>query len=131
MLIRSYDTSLALSPAPKFGLDGSWPPVETEWLPVRWELFEAQAPAADFGSIVAHALALAPGGGPLPADAPVLTKDALDDDFLYEEVFAHVSNVMVKTSIAGRNIEIVIESGRDWRSGQKDPLYLFQCHNRS
>lgn len=47
MLIRSYDTGLALSPAPEFSSDGLWPPTETEWLPVRWELFEAHAPATD------------------------------------------------------------------------------------
>jgi hypothetical protein len=67
MLIRSCDTGLALSPVPEFSPDGMWPPTETGWPPVRWELSEAQAPATDFGSIVAHALVLAPDEPPLPA----------------------------------------------------------------
>jgi hypothetical protein len=125
VLIRSCDTGLVLSPAPEFSSDGLWPSAETEWLPVRWELFEAQAPAIDFGSIVAHALALAPDEPPLPANAPILTRDALDEDFLYEEIFAHVSDVTIKTSIAGRNMEIIIESERDWRSERKNPLYHY------
>jgi hypothetical protein len=59
---------------------------------------------------------------PLPANAPILTEDALDDDFLYEAIFAHVSDVTVKTSITGRNIEIMIESECDRRSGRRNQL---------
>jgi hypothetical protein len=124
VLIRSCDTGLALSPAPEFSSDGLWPPTETEWLPVRWELFETHAPATDFGSIVAHALVLAPDEPPLPANAPILTENVLDEDFLYEEI-THVSDVTVKTSVAGRNIEIIIKSERDWRSGRKNKLYHY------
>ena len=67
-------------------------------------------PLPILGSIVTHALVLAPDEPPLPANAPILTEDALDDDFLYEAIFAHVSDVTVKTSITGRNIENTIES---------------------
>jgi hypothetical protein len=103
-------------------------PLETEWLPVRWELFEAQAPATDFGAIVARVLVLAPDEAPLPVNALILTEDAPSEDFLYEEIFANVSDVtvrMVKSPIAARNIDVSISSERDWRSGRKDLLYHY------
>lgn len=42
VVIKNHESGLTLPPAPGFGLDGLWPPVETEWLPLRWELFELE-----------------------------------------------------------------------------------------
>jgi hypothetical protein len=119
MLIRTHNTGLELSPAPEFGRDGSWPPAETEWVPVRWELFEAQAHDTELSPIVAHALALIPDGARLPPDAPVLTEDALSNDFLYDALFAHISDVAMSWSITNRNVSILV---RDSHSGKWDML---------
>jgi hypothetical protein len=117
MYIQSQPTGLKLPDAPEFGQDGSWPPVETEWVAVRWALFDVQATLGDFSPIVAHALALTPNDSSLPAVAPVYEeKDALSDDFLYEACFAHLTDVSIhKTAFRGilsMRIEYDPRSGR-------------------
>lgn len=37
------ETGRTLPSAPEFGGDGSWPPVRTPWLALRWQLFEAES----------------------------------------------------------------------------------------
>jgi hypothetical protein len=44
VLIRDQKSGLTLPSAPEFGPNGLWPPAETEWLPLRWELFERKMP---------------------------------------------------------------------------------------
>jgi hypothetical protein len=41
VIIQNEETDLVLSSAPEFSADGTWPPVATDWTPLRWELFEA------------------------------------------------------------------------------------------
>jgi len=40
VLVKNEESGLTLPPAPEFGPNGEWPRAETEWLPLRWELFE-------------------------------------------------------------------------------------------
>jgi hypothetical protein len=54
MLIRNQESGLVLPPAPGFGVNGVWPPPETEWLPLRWELFEQES--SDLEAMVASVL---------------------------------------------------------------------------
>ena len=46
---ESGESGLSLPPAPEFGPDGTWPRVETEWLPLRRELFEKEI--RDYGKV--------------------------------------------------------------------------------
>ncbi len=120
MVIRAQDTGLELPPPPPFGRQGSWPPVATEWVPIRWELFEAQVPSVDLFSIAANALALIPDDASLPVAAPVLKEDPLSNDFLYEAFFAKVTDISMMTSIASRKVNIHIEYAP--HSGRKDRM---------
>jgi hypothetical protein len=42
VIIRNEETGLVLPSAPEFDADGTWPPVTTDWTPMRWGLFEAE-----------------------------------------------------------------------------------------
>jgi hypothetical protein len=92
VLIRSHDTGLTLPSAPEFGPDGAWPPLATDWVPLRWELFEADP--FDFGTLAAYALLKPSGPYPLHLrtefhlNHPILSEDALREDFLYHAWFA-------------------------------------------
>ncbi len=92
-MFRDEETGLRLPPAPEFGLDGTWPPVETEWVPLRWQLFTTVTSRQfDAEADIAHAIATRfgvdeEGGGPL------YNENALDDDFLYRSVFANIDEV--------------------------------------
>lgn len=80
-MIRSQEAG-QLSSAPEFGQDGTWPPVTTEWLPLRWELFEAES--TEFLTLVAsHIWTM----NVVPGHDPRLEEDALRSDFLYETIF--------------------------------------------
>jgi hypothetical protein len=43
VLIKSQESGLALPHAPGFGPGGAWPPAQTEWLPLRWQVFAREA----------------------------------------------------------------------------------------
>ncbi len=90
MLIRNQETGLALPPAPEFGPDSAWPPVATDWVPLRWELFEAHQ--ASFGAATAYILfelCRAFQHDSLPME------DALQEDFLREAVFAQYPQLLM------------------------------------
>jgi len=128
VLIRSHDTGRRLSPAPDFGQDGSWPRAETEWVPVWWELFEAQTPDPDLRAMTAYALALILEDPPLPADTAILTEDALSADFLYASNFAQVSKVTFDTLfITTRNLKISIADYQ--QSGQREKSRKYSGEN--
>jgi hypothetical protein len=93
VLIRNYGTGLTLPSAPEFGPDGAWPPLATDWVPLRWALFEADQ--SDFGALAAYAL-LKPGDPhsqyfvhtEFSLNHPVRWDDALREDFLHHTWFA-------------------------------------------
>lgn len=43
MLIKNQESGLTLPHAPEFGPDGTWPSAQTEWLPLRWQVFTRDA----------------------------------------------------------------------------------------
>ena len=92
MLIRNERTGLALLPAPEFGPDGTWPPVETEWLPLRWELFDTDVTDPDLGTVVARALSMKFKDY---VNDPVQAEGALREDFLHEAIFAKIAHIEV------------------------------------
>jgi len=73
VLIRSQEVGV-LPSAPGFREGGIWPPVATDWVPLRWELFDAAA--SDREAITAYGLFARPEIN--------LTEDALSSDSLYE-----------------------------------------------
>jgi hypothetical protein len=42
VLIKNQESSRTLQGAPEFGPNGTWPPVETEWLPLQLEVFDRE-----------------------------------------------------------------------------------------
>jgi hypothetical protein len=102
--IRNTETGLVLPSAPEFSEDGRWPPIVTEWTPLRWGLFESEHIVTDemtsaeaaTGAIEAYEIiklyrdhTKSPSG----VYDPLLTEDALHDDFLYETIFSFSSLV--------------------------------------
>ena len=43
MLIQSQEVGTLSAAPPKFGKVGEWPPVATNYLPLRWELFDVES----------------------------------------------------------------------------------------
>ena len=89
VLIRNQETGLSLHSAPEFGPDGAWPPLVTDWVPVRYELFDASQ--HDFGAMVAYrAIQQAHFDSYLssfePAH-PLFAEDGLREGFLSRSVF--------------------------------------------
>jgi hypothetical protein len=97
VFLRSQKTGV-LPPAPEFGQDGTWPPVTTEWLPLRWELFRAETSGRTtciaFMILQMYRRSIADA---LDADDPLLIEDALHTDFLYESIFSHSSATLEVT----------------------------------
>jgi hypothetical protein len=89
VLIRNQETG-ALPPAPEFGQDALWPPVTTAWWPLRWGLFEIKTEVTDIGAAEASEKLLPylfvplyeNNFRPLYGNNPLLTENALNDDFL-------------------------------------------------
>jgi hypothetical protein len=87
-----YDREVSrLSSAPEFDADGSWPPVSTPWLALRWELFEATPNEASTNKAIHY---LNYFGLVVPEDE----RDALSLGFLYGVVFGRQieTNVVFK-----------------------------------
>ena len=97
VLIRSQETG-PLPPAPEFGENGTWPPVTTEWLPLRWELFRAEmsgrTSCIPFMILQMNRRNISDTPD---ADDPLFIEDALRSDFLYESVFSHSSAALEVT----------------------------------
>lgn len=82
MLIRSQEVG-TLPPAPEFGNTGTWPPVATDWVPLRWELFSAETSKwAAFAAYFVLYVAAQRGNDAL------LEEDALRSDFLHNSIFS-------------------------------------------
>jgi hypothetical protein len=80
VLIWNQETGLALPSAPEFGADGTWPPIATEWLPLRWELFETETHSVS--SFIAYIFFVLNR----PHDAQ-LDENSLSPDLIYEPNF--------------------------------------------
>lgn len=121
MLIRNQEVRL-LPSAPEFAKDGTWPPVVTEWLPLRWELFEAETSKLTelSAGLVYQLLAYSRAH---TADDPLLREDALRSDFLWESVFrgAATSVHLWLTADADLSVELrrLVHAVR-WQ--RKDPV---------
>lgn len=89
VLIRNQETGLSLRSAPEFGPGGSWPPLVTDWVRVRYELFDASQ--TDLGAMVAYrAIQQANFDPSLPLfdpAHPLFLEDGLRNDFLFGSVF--------------------------------------------
>jgi hypothetical protein len=94
MILRNQETGLGLPSAPEFGAEGAWPPFLTDWVPLRWELFEVDPDGDDPGFAVAAYAALwrlSSDRSPArirPSDPhhPLQMGDGLREDFLLREV---------------------------------------------
>lgn len=107
-MIRNKKTGLTFSSAPEFGTDGQWPPVETDWIPVRWEIFEGGAHNI-WRFAMYELIKIYNENFSERADisSPLLTEDALRDDFLYDSIFSH-SSLFRRTTRKSYDIECVI-----------------------
>jgi hypothetical protein len=88
-MIRVEETGLALKSAPEFSGDGRWPPVTTEWTPLRWGLFESSqfkpTTFAAYGLVRLHDYAFYRHE---EAKNLMVTADFLQDDPLREDLFS-------------------------------------------
>jgi len=82
MLIRSQEVGTIPS-APEFGDAGAWPPIATDWLPLRWELFSAET--SEWAAFAAYFVLLVSAGR---GNNALLEEDALRSDFLRESIFS-------------------------------------------
>lgn len=116
VLFSNQETGLALPPAPEFGPDGSWPPAATDWVPLRWDLFDV-ACQIDRRAAVAHALSWRFGRDE-HCDRPLCTENALNEDFLYRSTFAGLGEV---TMFEHRGkLSLVLDYGKAARDRTKD-----------
>jgi hypothetical protein len=87
--IRNQETGLVLKSAPEFGKDGAWPPVATEWTPLRWELFESAefkpTTFAAYGLVKLYDYAFTRSRG---SKKLTVTADFLRDDPLHNKLFS-------------------------------------------
>jgi hypothetical protein len=90
VLVRNQETGLSLRPPPGFGEDGTWPPVATEWLPLRWELFEAGG-CASGSTLMAREIVRMYRQNLAGSVDPLLAEDALDANFLDDAIFRGTS----------------------------------------
>lgn len=84
MLIRSREVGI-LPPAPEFARDGSWPPVTTDWLPLRLELFDAET--SSLAAFTAHAIITEASEDNAN---PLLEEDILRSTSSYESAFSKI-----------------------------------------
>jgi hypothetical protein len=80
--IRSRATG-PMPSAPEFGEDGAWPPVATEWVPQRWELFESAT--NERTTVWAYELikAYRSSASARKMDDFILTRDDLSEEFIH------------------------------------------------
>jgi len=97
------------------------PPVTTEWLPLRWELFQAETSGRTtcMAFMILQMYRRSIPDTPDTED-PLLIEDALRSNFLYESVFSHSSATLevtesdVKGEIAsgGRSMHLPFHTGK-------------------
>ena len=117
MLFSNQETGLALPPAPEFGPDGSWPPAATDWLSLRWDLFDVDC-KFDRRAAVAHALSWRFGRDER-LGSPLCTENALSEDFLYQSTFAGLGEVTMFEYRRGR-LSLVLDYWKAERDRGKD-----------
>ena len=110
VLVRNQETGLSLRPPPGFGEDGTWPPVATEWLPLRWELFEAGG-CASGSTLMARELVRVCRQNLAGSVDPLLAEDALDDNFLDDAIFRGTSATLRSRSPLSPLIPLLVASG--------------------
>jgi hypothetical protein len=98
VLILNQETGLVLPSAPEFGADGTWPPVATAWLPLRWELFETDT--HNVNSLMAHLFFTL-----YRSRNPLLREDAESPRLIYEPSFLSYS-VVAKSSNKYMDVDI-------------------------
>jgi hypothetical protein len=88
-MIRIEKTGLAPKSAPEFSEDGGWPPVTTEWTPLRWGLFKSPdfkpTTFAAYGLVSLYDYAFARRG---KNEKLIATADFLRDDPLHDDLFS-------------------------------------------
>jgi hypothetical protein len=99
VLIRNQETGLVLPSAPEFARDGSWPPVVTEWLPLRWELFEADPHNLD--TLMAYLLFTL-----RRSRDPLLAEDTQSASLIYEPSFPDDASAVIKVTQTSTSVEI-------------------------
>lgn len=125
-MIQNYETGLCLPSAPEFGPDGKLPPEATEWVPLRWQLFETKNISID--AAITYAALLIWG---INHDNSIFSADALNDNFLHEFFVWVVRGVNVKYTSAGANVSSNMLA--DWFAppGQRYPAAARKCDARS
>jgi hypothetical protein len=112
VLIRNQETGRVLPPAPEFGEDGRWPPLVTEWLPLRWELFEIETRSLD--SYMAYVFFTLHR-----SRDPLLAEDNRPSSLIYEPSFPDCS---VIAKIVRRHVDVDIRFSGDSLKLQKKRL---------
>ena len=127
MIIQNQETGLSLPPAPEFGSDGTWPPEVTDWVPLRWQLFEARNVDIDAAATYTALRHLWCSS----LDNPIFNGDALQQDFLHE-FFVWVPTGM---NVSYRSTGAYVTPNRlaDWfiPSGQRHRSPVKKCDARS
>jgi hypothetical protein len=109
VLIRKKETGLSLHSAPGFGPAGEWPPLVTDWVPVRYDLFDASQ--HDLGAMVAYRAIQKAHFDPSlvlfePAH-PLFSEDGLGEGFLFGSVFeGYPEGTRLSVSLSRKNSKI-------------------------
>jgi hypothetical protein len=117
MLIRNQETGLSLGSAPEFGKNAEPPPVTSDWVPIRWELFDVPPTSIDCSipySILKVYRKFAKDSN--IAD-PLLTGDALNVSEFCEEVFSHTS-AQIESVDSPDRVNFWINTGTTTLSGK-------------
>jgi hypothetical protein len=109
VLIRNQETGLSLRSAPNFGPGGAWPPLVTDWLPVRYELFDASQ--HDLGAMVAYRAIQQAFFDPYLSEFepahPLFKEDGLREDFLFGSLFGdYPEDARLSVSLSRKNGKI-------------------------
>jgi hypothetical protein len=125
-IIRNQETSLSLPPAPEFGSDATQPPEVTEWIPLRWQLFEARNVNIDAAVTYAALLLWRPD-----RSNPIFSADVLTEDFLHEFFVWVASGLNVSYTSTGATVASNMLT--DWFSppGQRYRAPVRKCDARS
>jgi hypothetical protein len=124
VMIQGQETGLRLPPAPEFGSDGTWPPEVTEWVTLRWQLFDAKNSSIDAAATYTALRFLWHPNN----DNPMFTADALKEDFL-REFFRFVPRG-ISVSDLSRDGSVTVRL-RDWALADRHFLPGKRCGSNS